>query len=509
VEGAKLRSRLDLYYQHSGKFDAVRVSVPKGGYVPRFENGSADADDPVENPDTLPSIAVLPFLNLSADVENKYFSEGLVEELTAALTRSNQMRVAARTATFQFKRCQPNLEDVRRALNVDRVIEGSVRKSGERLRIAVQLVDIPGSRQLWSRTYDRTLRDAFEVQAEIAREVVLLVCSAASGRAPAPGRAPRPEAFDLYLRGQHLVDRWDLKAEQQALDLFEQAVAADPEYALAYVGIAAAVVCLANMGFAPPVQLVPRATAALDSALRLDPGLPDAHAARATILARYEWDWQGAEQEYRLAIQLAPGLARTHHEYATELLAMAGRFDQAYAEWRRARELDPHSPAIAYGYPWILLFHRRFVESEREFRRLLDGGEVYESERIGVAFALMGQGRYLECLNEFSRIAACLPRPASMALHAWILALAGKTSEARDRLNEVETVANGWYIPASYLAAVHFALGDSNRGFELLEQGFAQKEPTMRSLKEGFDWDPIRSDPRFSIILKRLWPELR
>ena len=222
-------------------------------------------------------------------------------------------------------------------------------------------------------------------------------------------------------------------AEQQALTFFEQAVAVDPEYTLPYLGIAAAVVCLANMGFAPPVQLLPKARAALDMALRLDPASPGAHAARATILARYEWDWQAAEQEYLTAIQLAPGLARTHHEYATEFLAMNGRFDQAYAEWRRARELDPYSPAIAYGYPWILLFHRRFVESEREFRRLLDCGEVYESERIGIALALMGQGKYLECLNEFSRIAACFPRPASMALHAWMLALAGKSSEARDR----------------------------------------------------------------------------
>jgi serine/threonine-protein kinase len=509
VEAAKLRSRLELYYEQSGRDDPVRVSVPKGGYVPRFETApSGPASPPLENPGGLPSIAVLPFLNLSPEPGDEYFSDGLVEELTAALTRSGMVCVAPRTAAFWFKNMHPEWGEVQRILNVERVLEGSVRKYGERLRITVQLVDVPGSRQLWSQTYDRMLPDVFAIQEEIAREVVSLVCGGESRGAPVRHHTPTTEAFDLYLRGRHLVHRWDLAAEQQALNLFEQAIVADPEYPLPYVGVAEALVCLATMGFAPPVDLLPRINAALEKALQLDPGSAEAHATRATVLARHEWDWASAEREYRLAIQLAPVLARAHHDYATELLAPNGRYEEAHAESRCARELDPFSPAIAYGYPWILLFQRRFVECEQEFRRLLAAGAVYEVERVGVAFALLGQGRYRESLDEYQEITGCYPSPVSDCMYTWILALSGEKGEARRRARELDALSTTRYVPASFLASVHFALGDMDLGFELLERAVGQKEPALRSLKETFDWDPIRPDPRFQTLLKMLWPKL-
>ena len=229
---------------------------------------------------------------------------------------------------------------------------------------------------------------------------------------------------------------------------------------------------------------------------------------RATLLTRYEWDWAGAEREYRLAIQLAPRLAQAHHEYATELLAANGRYDEAFAECRRARELDPFSPAIAYGHPWILIYQRRFIESEQEFRRLLASGAVYETERVGLAFALAGQRRYGESLDEYARVIATDSSPTHACIYAWMQALAGHARAARRRLSELETLAESRYFPASFLAQIHIALGDTDRAFELLEQAIAHKEPALRTLKEGFDWDPIRMDPRFSRLLRRLWPEL-
>jgi serine/threonine-protein kinase len=506
VEAVKLRSRLGLYYEGSGRDDPVRISVPKGGYVPQFEIVPPSATKPVESRCTMPSVAVLPFLNLSPDPEDEYFCDGLVEELTAALTGSSMMRVAPRSASLRFKGMHPELAEVRRALNIDRVLEGSVRKHGDRLRITVQLVDIPGCRQLWSQTYDRSLPDIFAIQEEIGRQVVALVCGAETA-GPVRRYTPTTEAFDLYLRGRHLVDRWDVEAVQRASALFEQAIAADPAYPLPYVGVAAATVCLATMGFAPPADLLPRVHAALDRALQLDPGLAEAHAARATVLARHEQDWAAAEREYRLAIQLAPGLAQTHHEYAAEFLAPNGRFAEAHAESRRARELDPFSPAVAYGRPWILIHQRRFLESEQEFRQLLASGAVYEAERIGVTFALMGQRRYRDCLHEYQKIAGCFPSPASECLYTWILALAGEKAEACRRLSKLEAMSATEFVPASYLAAVHFALGNVDRGFELLERAVVQKEAAVRSFKEGFDWDPVRPDPRFQALLRRLWPE--
>src|ERR1035437_1266400 len=509
VEAAKLRSRLDQYHERSGRHDPVRVSVPKGSYVPRFDVHPGDPEPlVVEDAASLPSIAVLPFQNLSSDAENEYFSDGLAEELTAALTRTNKMRVAPRTAAFRFKTMNANLRDLGRTLNVDRVLEGSVSKDGNRLRITVQLVDVAGSRQLWSQTYDRSLRDIFAIQEDIAREGVSLVCGSESSVLAVRRYTANAQAFEFYLRGQHLVDRWDLKAEQEALGLFEQAIAADPDYPLPYVGVAAALVCLTTMGFAAPVDLLPKANGALDRAIQLDPGSAEAHVTRATLIARHEWDWAAAEREYRLAIQLAPGLARAHHEYATELLAPNGRFEQAHAEVRRARELDPFSPAVAYGYPWILIYQRRFWESEQEFRRLLASAAVYEGERVGLALALLGQGKCRESLDEYTKVVDTDPSPAHECIHAWILALAGETGEARRRLADLEAESESRYVPPSHLASVHFALGDTDRGFEFMGRALAQKEHPLRSLKEGFDWDPIRPDPRFQALLRKLWTQM-
>lgn len=506
VEAAKLRSRLDRYYEHSGKCDPLLVSVPKGSYVPRFEmRAPKSAAEPAEHP---PSIAVLPFHNLSSDPENEYFSDGLAEELTAALTRTNSMRVVPRTAAFRFKAANLDLRELGRILNVGRVLEGSVRKNGDRLRITVQLVDVAGACQLWSQTYDRKLADIFAIQEEIARQIVSLVCGREGSSRPVRRHASSIEAFELYLRGRHLVDRWDLRAEQDALRLFEQAIAADPRYPLPYVGVAAALACLTTMGFAPPVDLLPRAHTALDAALELAPGLAEAHVARATLIARHEWDWTAAEREYQEAIRLAPGLAQAHHEYSTELLGPNGRFDDAHAEARHARELDPFSPTVAYAYPWILIYQRRFVESEQEFRRLLASAAVYEAERVGLALALLGQAKYREGLDEYSKVAANDPSPAHDCIQTWILALAGETAEARRRVAALEGVAEDCYVPPSHLAAVHFALGDTDQGFELLERAVLLKEPALRSLKEGFDWDPLRTDPRFHVILRKLWPGL-
>jgi serine/threonine-protein kinase len=508
VEAAKLRSRLDRYYATSGRNDPVCISMPKGSYVPRFEIKTAEHSPASDEPANPPSIAVLPFLNLSSDPENEYFSDGLAEEITGALTRSNAMRVAPRTAAFRFKGPHADLREVGRALNVDRVLEGSVRKSGDHVRITVQLVDLAGCRQLWSNSYDRTFCDILAIQEDIACQVVSVLCCGNGPTLRIPRYTSSPEAFDLYLRGQHLLYRWENTAEYRAIELFEQAVAADPQYPLPYVGVAAALDCLSTMGFASPASVLPKAKRAVGRALELDAALAEAHIVRATLIARHDWDWAAAEIEYRLAIELAPGFAQAHHEYALEFLAPNGRFAEAHAAIRRARELDPFSPSVAYGYPWILIWERRFRESELEFRRLLASGAVYEGERVGLAFALLGQRRYRESLDEYRRIVAKDPSPANECIQAWLLALAGECDEARRRLEAIEAEFGSRYAPLSYLAAVHFAFGELDRGFELLERAIEQKEPPMRSLKEGFDWDPIRSDPRFSVLLRKLWPAI-
>ncbi len=507
VEAAKLRSRLERYYEDYAPASRLRISVPKGGYVPRFEpEFHANTREPSA---TFKSIAVLPFLNLSADPENEYFSDGLADELTSTLTRTGLMRVASRTSAFAFKGRRTGVREIGAALGVERVLEGSVRKFGGRLRIVVQLVDAQSARQLWSQTYQRTIEDLFAIQEEVARAVATRVCgNAGAEKIPRPYTATS-EAFELYLKGRHLVDKWHLGSEQKALEFFQQSIAADPDYPIPYVGVATAVICLATMGFAPPVDILPEAKAALARALELAPGLAEAHLARGRLIARHEWDWRAAEEEFRIALDLAPALAQAHNDYATEYLAPLGRFDEALAAARYAREFDPFSPAIADGRGWILLHARRFEECEQEFRSLLSSGAVYEGARPGLAFALMGQRRYDESLTEWRRITALEPSPLIDSITAAVLALKGDREEALCICQRIEELSRSIYVHASALASAYIALGDADRAFELLDRALAFGEASLRSLKVGFDWDPIRSDPRFGRLLAKVGFESR
>ena len=419
VEARKLRIRLNAYYDDGGRDDALCISIPKGSYVPRFDYRTLSSADPQNQ--HLPSIAVLPFLNLSSDPDNSYFSDGLMEDLAAALTRTSLMRVVSRRAASRFRGTGADLLEIGRTLNVERVLEGSVRKSGDRLRITVQLVNISDGCQLWSKTYDRTLPDIFAIQEAIADEVVLCVCGTrVRDSANTPSRhTPNAEACDLYIRGRHALDRWNAQSERDAIRYFEQAITLDPQYPLPYVGLARAGDCLTTMGVVPPSEVLPTAKAALEKALELDPDFAEARLARATWIARHEWDWGAAEQDFRLVLESAPMLAQAHSDFATEYLAPNGHFEEAIAETRRARELDPFSPSVASAYAWVLLFQRRFSESEREFRALLAGGPDYAGQRSGLAFALLGQHRWRESVEEYSLLAATDTSPANECVLAW------------------------------------------------------------------------------------------
>ena len=298
VEAAKLRSRLHQYYQGAGEEVRVYISIPKGSYVPKFATIGQPELQPLH---ALASIAVLPFLNLSSDPNNDYFADGLVEELTSALTRTNRMRVASRTSAFRFRGDGADIRDIGRALNVERLLEGTVRKSGDLLRITVQLVEVVDLSQLWSQTYDRTLADIFGVQEEIAAAVVSLLCGgdASQARRPIlPRHTASAAAFELYLHGRHRVDQWNVKSVQEAVRYFEEAIELDPEYPLPYAGLAKAADCLATMGVVPPVDVLPKAKASLERALALDPELAEARISRATWIARHEWDWAAAERDF-------------------------------------------------------------------------------------------------------------------------------------------------------------------------------------------------------------------
>jgi serine/threonine-protein kinase len=304
----------------------------------------------VSVPPAAPSIAVLPFANLSADPDQDYFCEGLAEELITALARLPGLRVAARSSSFRFKGRGADLREVGTELHVDRVLEGSVRKAGGRLRVAVQLVDVRDGYQLWSERFDRSLEDVFAVQDEIAAQVARTLAPAlTAGEAARAGRSRTPdlEAYHLYLRGRHSWNKRHQGGLQTAVRYFAGAVDRDPAYAAAYAGLADTygLLALDVYGVLAPSEAMPRAKAAAERALDLEPGLADARAARAWVRLHYDWDWQGSEDDFRASLDLDPGRATTHHWYSF-LLSARGRHEEAAREARRAWELDPLSPIV-------------------------------------------------------------------------------------------------------------------------------------------------------------------
>ena len=424
------------------------------------------------------------------------------------MTRTTLMRVVSRRAASRFRGTGADLLEIGRTLNVERVLEGSVRKSGDRLRITVQLVNISDGSQLWSKTYDRTLPDVFAIQEAIADEVVLCLCGARvsdSGNTP-PRHTPNAEACDLYIRGRHALDRWNAQSERDAIRYFQQAIALDPQYPLPYVGLARAGDSLTTMGVVAPSEVLPMAKAALEKALELDPDFAEARLARATWIARHEWDWRAAEQDFRLVLGRSPMLAPVHSDFATEYLAPNGHFEEAIAETRRARELDPFSPAVAVPMRGSCCSNGVSGERARNSGRCSPAVRIIPASARGWLLRSWGSTGRRKASEEYSLLASTEASPANECVLAWLLALAGDPGRSPKPSDSIGAAAASDYVPCAFRAAVHFALGELDSGFALLERAMTFRECSVRSMKVGFDWDPVRSDPRFESLLRRIWP---
>ena len=370
VEAVKLRSRLKEYYETEGADDPVRIDLPKGGYLPSFEALPSQPDETVAapqgrvwwtdwrvivpplalalivvgyllarrsrprpaSPDSS-SIAVLPFVNLSSDKENEYFSDGLTDDLIDALTKVQGLRVVARGSAFQFKGKNPDIRTVGRQLNVATVLEGSVQRSGGRLRITAQLSSVADGYHVWSETYDRRLADIFAVQDEISRAIVAALEVRVAGHPG--GRLVQSstqdlEAYNLYLQGRFHLNKWRPESARKGIEYFAQAIAKDPGYAPAYTGMADCYTWLGVFGWSEARQAMPQARQAANRALQLDETLAAAHVSLGYVKALYDWDWPGAEREFKRALELSPGDADVHFAYSiTYLTPFLGRLDEA------------------------------------------------------------------------------------------------------------------------------------------------------------------------------------
>ena len=453
-------------------------------------------------------IAVLPFANLGADKENDYFSEGMTEELIHALSRVPQLRVASRTSVFNASRKDLDIRAIGETLGVRTVLEGSVRRAGNRLRISVQLVDTRSGYDLWSEMYDREMQDVFAVQNEISQAITAKLSLSLASTATLVRPPTRSlEAYHSYLRGRHCWNRASEDALLKGIEHFERAIEADPEYAAAYSGLADCYHALAIFGSIPPKDAYSRVKSAARRAVALAEGSPEGHISLGCAAMCYDWEWDEALREFERAVELAPSSAHAHYHYAWCLTVM-GRRVEALASARRATELEPLSPHIQAYSAMILVQCGQFEAGRQQALNTLelDPGFFPALEVQGYACTYLG--RYDEALASRRRIPSS-PRVSQALRLAPLYARMGDVDSARRILEEEEKsrLARG-AVPAGnagfHLAALALALGELDRCFLWLEHLVDERLFVACLLKVDPAWQDIREHPRFIALLRRL-----
>ncbi len=458
------------------------------------------------------SLAVLPLENLSGDPSQQYFADGMTDELTTSLARIQSLRVVSRTTMNQYRNSHKPIPEIAREVNVDAVIEGSVVRSGDKVRITTQLIDARRDRHLWAQSYEDTLTDVLEVQDMIALDVASQVrTNVGSGSRSFPvafaaPRAPiRPNAYDDLLRGKSELTKQDPDAMKKAAEYFQAAIDEDPGYARAYAGLADSYNLMANYQVLFTAQAYPRARGAAMKSLALDPDLAQAHLALARVKHHFEWDWAGAELEYKRTLELNPNYSVAHYAYAW-FLTDIGRFDEAIRELRRAQELDPASIIVATNLGRSLYHARRYDEAIAELQRAVAMDPNRRFSHTFLRMAYEAKGMCPEALNEV-RFIQTLIGGADDAGSIHVYAICGRADDARRALavpNPRTQPVEDWVWTASAYAA----LGEKDRAYQWLDKGFEHRDFFLTELKTNPYFDPFRSDPRFQKLLDRMkFPE--
>lgn len=453
---------------------------------------------------------MLPFANMSADPENEYFCDGLAEEVLNALAKIERLKVAARTSAFSFKGRNVPVAEVGRALNVGAVLEGGVRRAGDRLRITAQLINVSDGYHLWSERYDRRMEDVFDIQDEITLAIVeaLKVKLLGEEKAALLKRyVDNTAAYELYLKGRHHYHKYTSEGWETAVEYFERAIEQEPEYAPAYAGMAQCWIVLWYYGFLNPREIAAKWKAATRRALEIDDALADAHLMLATDLVLYEWDWVGAEREYRRAIELNPNSADARWGYGT-FLVIRERFDEAVAEARRAAELDPLSLSVGFQVGWIYLLAGRLDAAGGQARKLIESEpRFYGGHRLKGAIFLLKR-MYEEAAEAYQKSYSLGGNQLVLSVLGGAYGLWGKRDEALGVLNQLLEMRERRHVPACNIARIYFALGENDRGFEWLERGYEEHDGEMvflrLAMKTLYGQDELFRDQRLSDLLRRV-----
>jgi serine/threonine-protein kinase len=457
---------------------------------------------------TTKSVAVLPFENMSTDPENEYFSDGITDDIIAQLSKISALKVISRTSSMQYKKTTKKIAAIAQELGVEAVLEGSVRRAGQRVRIVVHLVEPKTEKHLWGETFDRQLADVFEVQSEVAQQITGALAATLS-----PEEKKRldakptesAEAYNLSLLGRFHANKWAEADVQKGIEFFLQALEKDPSYGVAYAGLADAYELL-SIGFSskPPAEYLSQAKAMALKALELDDTLAEAH----TSLAYARWlgdlDWSGAEKEFKRALELKSSYVMAHEWYA-EYLAALGRHDEAVAEIKKAQQLDPLAVPVTRAAGWVLYFARRYDEAINELQKALAMDAKFLGARLVLWWVYIAKG---EPEKATADIRIQLAQPGLGTIKKLSLAYAqaavGDKEEASGLLWELEAKLVGDNRLALMSALVYTLLDMPDRAFEQLERAFHQREPGLLFLKVAPWADPLRSDPRYAALLNKM-----
>ena len=452
----------------------------------------------------LPSIAVLPFTDMSGEQSNEYFGDGMAEEIINALSSLDDMRVAARTSSFAFKGQNVDVRSIGQRLDVGAVLEGSVRRAGDRLRITAQLINVADGYHLWSQRYDRQMADVFAIQDDISRSIVDSLRVKLLGRTEK--RLVHPptkdlEAYNLYLKGRYF---WSQRGQglRKGLACFTEAIDKDPQYPAPLTGMADCNNMLAWYGMVPPREAFAAAREAALRALAIENDCAEAHTSLAFVNMFYDWDWVAAEREYLRALELKPSYATAHHWYGEYLLA-AGRFDEALVEASNAQESDPLGLIIHAFRGLAYYFSRRFDEAIAVCHRAMDMGQSFIPTHLWLGLAYEQCGRRQEAV-EVLRQASTFPDagPFLLGFLGHALGRAGHLSEARDTLDELRTLGERAYVSPFSLALVHLGCGDLEESLSALERAADERACWLVWLGVDPIFDELRAEPRFQTLLE-------
>jgi TolB-like protein/DNA-binding winged helix-turn-helix (wHTH) protein/Flp pilus assembly protein TadD len=458
-------------------------------------------------PTGIRSIAVLPLENLSGDASQNYFADGMTDELITDLAQISALRVISRTSVMVYKGARKPLPQIARELNVDAVVEGTVLRSGDQVRITAQLIEASTDKHLWSQSYEGELRDTLALQNRVASAIadqIRINLTPQEQAALKNVKVVNPEAYESYLKGRYFWNKRTADGLKVALAYFKQAVEEDPKYAQAYSGLADTYALLGDWQYAvmTPKKAFPKAKAAAIKALELDSTLGEAHNSLAFVLDGFDWDFDAAGKEFQRAIELNPGYATAHHWYAWHL-SLLGRYDEAIAEMRKAENLDPLSLIINADLAELLVLAHSDDESIRQSAKTIEMDPNFALAHNQLAQAYLQKQMYDEAVAELkTAVQLSGGSPVFIANLARAYVASGKRNEAVKLLGDLKKRSNPGYSNASEIAVIYVSLGDTDQAMNWLEKGYDERFNPGVLLRPGFD--PLRSDPRFQSLVHRI-----